>query len=189
MRKNLVLRHLRTLYSVVSVNDLTNAQQDRALAEAIKLLATPDAERPAHEGYYKLDLGNGKLFKNQRKYFNELVADTALFTPIQSELMQGLQNLLDEIADQAHDHYGLDTKIDNVVIYNPITAQEEGVDRKLFEAWQEEVREAHTVLGFMEWRQHRVEDGSICRICGEYQGRGWESEGICEECNDRGGAK
>jgi len=52
-----------------------------------------------------------KLFKRQRAILGNLLfgeKDRGL-TEEEFEMLEGLQNLCDEIADQAHDNYGLDT--------------------------------------------------------------------------------
>lgn len=55
---------------------------------------------------------NPELFKAQRKFLTELICsaiDMDLIEYPEIELLQGLESLCDEIADQAHDNYGLDT--------------------------------------------------------------------------------
>lgn len=52
------------------------------------------------------------LFKTQRKLLTELICDAHGPTEISQEtfdMLCGLENLCDEIADQAFERYGLDT--------------------------------------------------------------------------------
>jgi len=51
---------------------------------------------------------DAELFKQQRRTLTEIISSVEL-SQEQYETLEGLQNLLDEIADQAHDKYGLDT--------------------------------------------------------------------------------
>ena len=59
----------------------------------------------------EIDL-DAELFRVQRNYLGRLImsgVDMDLFTDTELELLQGLEALNNEIADQAHDIYGLPT--------------------------------------------------------------------------------
>lgn len=52
------------------------------------------------------------LFKEQRQFLNTLIesaSDTETLEDAEIDKLIGIQNLLDSIADVAHDKYGLDT--------------------------------------------------------------------------------
>jgi hypothetical protein len=51
---------------------------------------------------------DGPMLKEQRRAVLQLLCDNSTITPEQSEALEGLTNLLDEIADCAHDVYGKD---------------------------------------------------------------------------------
>ncbi len=51
------------------------------------------------------------LFKEQRKFLNTLI-NTSIVTEKEFDILLGIQNLLDSIADVAHDKYGLDTLLE-----------------------------------------------------------------------------
>ena len=57
---------------------------------------------------------DGPLLRNQRRLLLKVMDATFRGTPYiprvddDNELLEGLMALLDEIADQAHDHYGID---------------------------------------------------------------------------------
>jgi hypothetical protein len=89
---------------------------------------------------------DGPLFKEQRQVILELIDDDSLLTS-DIRALQGLQNLLDEIADIAHDQYGIDCLLDlpePEVLY-PL------------EDWQSDVTNGYTKLGYAEWLEHRIE--------------------------------
>ena len=56
---------------------------------------------------------NDKLFKEQRKTLTSIICSACdldnIFTEEEIDVLCGIQALLDEIADQAHDNYGMDT--------------------------------------------------------------------------------
>ena len=56
---------------------------------------------------------NDKLFKEQRKTLTSIICSACgldnIFTEEEIEALCGIEALLDEIADQAHDNYGMDT--------------------------------------------------------------------------------
>jgi hypothetical protein len=56
---------------------------------------------------------DGPLFRRQRRLLDDLLAAAAVptdirLTPEQVSLLEGLQGLLDNLADIAHDRYGAD---------------------------------------------------------------------------------
>lgn len=57
---------------------------------------------------------DGPLLRNQRRLLLKIIDATFRGTPYipqvndDKDLLEGLMALLDEIADQAHDHYGID---------------------------------------------------------------------------------
>ena len=114
---------------------------------------------------YILDMegedGSGvKLFKHQRATLGAIISsgcDLNLFTIKEADTLDGIQNLLDEIADQMKDNYGLHALNTTVEIYNPETNETENIDEELFDEWCREVGQGDTVLGFIEWHQHQQE--------------------------------
>ena len=59
----------------------------------------------------EIDL-DAEMFRVQRSYLGELITsaiDLQLLEEDEVDLLQGLEALCDEIADQAHDKYGLPT--------------------------------------------------------------------------------
>lgn len=55
------------------------------------------------------------LFKEQRKFLNMIITSALDTGAIEEEVVDkliGIQNLLDSIADVAHDKYGLDTLLE-----------------------------------------------------------------------------
>lgn len=68
--------------------------------------------------HYEESPGDGKvylfsidpaIFKEQRRLLNQLLDGDEKETSLDLEPLEGIRNLLDAIADQAHDWYGMDT--------------------------------------------------------------------------------
>jgi|GEM_PF-3507825 len=76
-----------------------------ALGACVHLSLKPNVSVFPHAVRYLLAI-DGPLFREQRQAIGELIAHAA--GTAQRELYIGIQNLLDAIADQAHDHYGID---------------------------------------------------------------------------------
>ena len=86
---------------------------------AIKLIDNLDQSvETVHqlEGAYKLHL-DGELFRRQRQLLLKILDAVSRHEPYvpaasDAELLEGTAVLLDEIADQAHDRYGVDCLLD-----------------------------------------------------------------------------
>ena len=70
-----------------------------------------DIENPEHEvdvDLGQMDKDGGLMFKLQRSILTKMIEGEPISAG-ERELMYGLQNLCDKIADELHDRYGLDT--------------------------------------------------------------------------------
>jgi hypothetical protein len=56
---------------------------------------------------------DGPLFREQRQLILAIMFQEGL-TSDERELLEGVTNLLDAIADQAHEHYGIDCLLTNM---------------------------------------------------------------------------
>lgn len=100
---------------------------------------------------YMLDLGNGELFRKQRRLLLKIIDKKR--NPAEVDLLEGLQNLLDEIADQAKDTHHLNTTWTEIEVYDPNIDGPVSVDSSVYEEWQAEVASRDTALGFFDWRR------------------------------------
>jgi hypothetical protein len=94
---------------------------------------------------------DGPLFKEQRQVIAELI-DDAYQEESDIRALEGLQNLLDEIADIAHDQYGIDCLLD----------MPDPEELYSMEDWQYDVANGDTKLGYTEWVAHNVESHEEC---------------------------
>jgi hypothetical protein len=88
---------------------------------------------------------DGPLFRSQRELILELIESGEILTS-DIRILEGLQNLLDAVADIAHDEYGIDCLIS-------LPEEEEYP----YEDWQYDVANGDTKLGYAEWVEHNVE--------------------------------
>lgn len=89
---------------------------------------------------------HGPLFRDQRQTLQELIEDDTLnFSTIGA--LEGIQNLLDYIADYAHDQFGIDC----------LLSEPEPEEIYPYEDWQYAVANGDTKLGYTEWLEHRIE--------------------------------
>jgi len=94
---------------------------------------------------------DGPLFREQRLVILELIDDDSLLTS-DIRALEGLQTLLDEIADIAHDQYGIDCLLD----------MPDPEELYPMEDWQYEVANGDTKLGYAEWVAHNIESHEEC---------------------------
>jgi hypothetical protein len=115
------------LATTMVYTDLDEAKQDAMDLDNVMVVALPlDDEAPGPREVYDLKIG-GPEFQAQRSFLLRLRA--VVPSPEDAELLEGLINLTDAIADQAADRYGVDCLLPEAPAPGPLPLAAEYVAR------------------------------------------------------------